>query len=103
MKSASQKRVMSRSATRAAFRNCRKNFSLGSFDAPQRAHLAANGAPHSAQNRRPSRLSVPHFAQTIRLSLRVRRVQWRVLAGRKGEDDLERGGDAIAIPFLAGR
>src|SRR5260370_32417878 len=55
-----------------------QNFSLGSFDAPQPAHLAANGAPHSAQNRRPSRLSVPHFAQTIRLKLRVRQaVIWR--------------------------
>ena len=39
--------------------------SPGSFEAPHCWHLAASGAPQSAQNLRPSRLSRPHFEQRI--------------------------------------
>jgi hypothetical protein len=38
-----------------------QNFSRGSFSTPHEGHTAFNGAPHCAQNFRPSRLSVPHF------------------------------------------
>jgi hypothetical protein len=37
--------------------------SPGSFEAPHRGHWRASVTPHFEQNLRPSRLSVPHFAQ----------------------------------------
>src|SRR5579863_10225737 len=49
----------------SAFPQSPQNFSAGSLEAPQRAHLAAIGAPHCAQNLRPSRLSTPHLLQRI--------------------------------------
>jgi len=49
------------SGAAAAFSACPQppqNFSLGSFENPQEGQVRDNDAPHSAQKRRPSRLSV---------------------------------------------
>jgi hypothetical protein len=44
-----------------------QNLSCGWFGAPHLEQVIASGAPHTAQNLRPSRLSLLHFEQRILL------------------------------------
>jgi hypothetical protein len=41
------------------------------FSAPQFGQRSASGLPHSAQNRLPGKLSVPHFEQRMSHSIAV--------------------------------
>src|SRR5262249_11367231 len=69
-----------------------QNFSPVSFRNPQRAHGTGSSAPHSAQKRRPARLSAPQREQEVPVIVAKRssagsdggRASWWVHASPKG-------------------